>query len=237
MMLELTFCKSGPLPHPLLPRSHLPLLLRAMALDRLITPRDIPRVLQPLAMVKSEKVGLELLESVAPSQLYRIFRWLRGFCGERDTGEIALNALIPHVSTVLALSRFTDRVKEGLRVKVPKRAPRSLVTAVSSIAGSLGAPVEIEQCDEELAFQEWRTPPAVDLISHALGEAAAVGRDVLIEIMESGGAMVGRALLDLLGSERRAVLRLLVAFDFLRPYVTGGGLMFALTQKALEVIS
>ncbi|MEM0042502.1 MAG: hypothetical protein QXP94_01445 [Thermofilaceae archaeon] len=238
-MIELTFCESKPLPRPLFSSSSLPILFRAMVLDGLITPRLVSRLLQSSAMINCEGVTLELLESIAPSQVYRVFRWLRGFCREDHSypDEIALNVVIPHVSAVIALSSIFGRsTRTVVKAKVPRQAPRSLVAAVDRIAGIFGIPLEIQRCEESPALPVWSAPPAVDLISHALGEAAAAGRDILVEALESGGSIVGRALLDLLGRERRFVLKLLTTFDFLRPHVTGGGLVFALTQKSLEAL-
>ncbi|MEM0023646.1 MAG: hypothetical protein QW407_01010 [Thermofilaceae archaeon] len=238
-MIELTFCKSKPLPRPSFSSSSLPILFRAMVLDGLITPRHASRLIQSSAMIDREDVTLELLESIAPSQVYRVFRWLRGFCRE-DHGysdEIALNVIVPHVSVMIALSSIWSRsTRMVVKVKVPRQAPQSLVTTVDRIAGIFGIPIEIQRCDETPALPVWSAPSAVDLISCALGEAATVGRDVLVEVLESGGSIVGRALLDLLGRERRFILKLLTTFDFLQPHVTGGGLVFALTQKSLEVL-
>lgn len=236
-MIELTFCKVKSLPRPFLSHANLPLLLRAMVLDGLITSRDASHALQSSAIVDRDNITLELLESIAPLEVYRVFRWLRGFCCESReySDEIALNAIIPYTSSAIALSE-SKGAREGVKVKIPKQASQSLIAAVDRIVSFLGVPLEIERCDEPLALQVWSPPPVIDLISHALGDAATVGKDVLAEVLGSGGAMVSRALLDLLGSERRFALKLLVAFDFLRPYVAGGGLVFALTQKALEVL-
>lgn len=236
-MVELTFCETKPLPRPSLTHSSLPLLLQAMILDRLIVARDASRVLQSAALINHGRMTLELLESTAPSEAYRVFRWLRGFCseGQEDSGRIALNASLPHTSAVIALSGL--RGAEGsVRVRMPRRAPPSLVVAVDRVISHYGLLMEIERCDEPLAPQTWSAPPAIDMIAHALGDAAALGRDVLAEVLESGGAIVGKALLGLLDRGQHFVLKLLVAFDFLRPHTTGSGLVFALTQKAFEAL-
>lgn len=236
-MIELTFCEAKPLPRPSISHSSLPLLLRAMLLDGLIVARDASRVLQSAAIVNRGCMTLELLESIAPSETYRVFRWLRGFCSEDQEGlaRIALIASLPHTSVVIALSGLKG-AQGNVRVRIPKRAPPSLIAAVDRVVSHYGLPMEIERCEEPLAPQTWSAPPSIDLIAHALGDAAAVGRDVLAEVLGSGGAIVGRALLGLLDREQHFVFKLLVAFDFLRPHATGGGLVFVVTQKAFEVL-
>lgn len=241
-MVALSFCIKSLLPPPIVDRSNAQFLLRALVADRLLTSTEASRILQSLVLLKAEQFSLEHVEGVAPADCYLTIRWLRGFFAENNTEQpdrIPLVAELPHASVAAALLNLKNfNVKLVNPVfEIPATAHAKLLQAVSIVCETFGVHPVIQHSEDPPAQPLWRAPRKINLLGTTFGACAVRAREILEEVFESGGAMPSRALLDLLKAEERQTLAHLVFFDYLRSYATPSGLVFTLTNKALEIIT
>lgn len=223
-----------------LARRAVDVLLLSMVRDGLIAPRHRRALLSALTLLSREEVTLEVLESIAPSDVYRVFRHLRGMFSNSIEGlpavyplllEMPLTSVLPPLYT-LALSPW--RPSKVVIEACPGLEPRTL-RILEHASAALGVAVEFVKCKRgpgALAVLGEAEP--IDMLEIALGDLREVGSDILSEIVGGGGVMTGRALMDLLNEQGLKALKLLLAFDFLRAYPSQGGLLIYVSEKGLE---
>lgn len=218
-----------------LPLGSTHLFLATLEQDRVISPQDRYRTLQPLS-VYGKEVTPEVLESCSPSGTHLTFRWLRNFfTGEEpQTSEISATPLLPHSSLFAALMVATQQERSVL-VELPKGSTNSLLSVIDRVARTIPVGIEVAEVETSGIPIPTHAPRATKMLEVAFGERASYVWDLLNEVFESGGSVSGRVLLDLLGEEVK-LLKPLVAFDFLRVRGSSGGAIFTLTLKGLECV-
>ena len=236
-MLRLSFCVGRALPAPKFSKRSLSQLVHAMVADRLLSRRDATRLMNALALLDLNEVGLGNVEAVAPSTAHLTIRWLRGFFDEAAgaEGAIPLSYELPHVTAAAALA--SAPTAEEAVIEAPQALDRSILSAVEVVCASFGVRAIVKRTERGAARVPWREPQAVDLLAMAFGGQSLRAQAILSEVLESGGAVPAKVLLTLLSEGERRLLVRLVAFDFLQVASLAGGLTFALTLKALEALA
>lgn len=214
------------------------LFLKTLILEGLLGSREYNRILGVLANYVREQVTLEFLEGVSPSDIYLLFRWLRGFFTSKfskSTNRFSLIPTLPYASTTAILATAWDFSKEiKVTLELPQSPPQAIIRAVKQVSNLLGFPMTIEKSNSSLIHPVWIKPPFIDLLKVTMGTSATLARDVLGEVMESGGSITSRALFELVGRDKLSLIKRLLDFDFLSIQSTQGGFVFCLTKKGLE---
>ncbi|MEM1508716.1 MAG: hypothetical protein QW291_06505 [Thermofilaceae archaeon] len=214
-------------------------LLFSMRFDGLLTATHRRLILGALASYLGDKLTVSILESLAPCPVYSIFRWLKFFFKDEIDEPPVTYQLIPYMpvtSTLPVIYSLVDLL-DTVIVEVPPSYDTRSFENVEKACRSQGINFELRQ--RPLTLTETYRPcvsrTSEDLLS-ALGDFREVALGILKEVLESGGAVMARVLLDLLNSTHLMVFKYLIAFDFLRAQPTQSGLIFYLTRKGLEAI-
>ncbi|RLE88478.1 MAG: hypothetical protein DRJ96_02775 [Thermoprotei archaeon] len=235
-------CSTPPTQRPpvRLARRAVDVLLLSMVRDGLIAPRHRRALLSSLTLLERDEVTLKVLESIAPSEVYRVFRYLRRVFSDDVEGlpavyplllEMPLTSVLPPLYT-LALSPW--RPSKVMIEACPGLEPR-VMRILEHASAALGVSVEFVKCRGGAgALAVLGEAEPIDMLEIALGDLKKTGSDILSEVVGGGGVMTGRALMDLLDEQGLRALRLLLAFDFLRAYPSQGGLLIYVSEKGLE---
>ena len=221
------------------------ILLYSALRDGLITSRHRQAILGRLSSIKRGAVTLDLLEGIAPSDSYRVFRYLRRFFStsvDPAPAVYPLQPTMPYTSLLPPLytlatspwkpARIVVELSKG--VEMDSRLLRDAEVAASLMGAELTVVKEKRSLGASSPIYEEVEP--VDLLAVALGDLRQVGADILSEVVGGGGVITGKALLELLDERGVRALRLLLYFDFLRMYPSQGGLLIYISEKGLECV-
>ncbi|MCX8181204.1 MAG: hypothetical protein N3E41_07535 [Thermofilaceae archaeon] len=147
----------------------------------------------------------------------------------------SLITTLPYASATAILATVWDFSKEiRVTLELPQRPPQAVIRAVKRVSSLLGFPLIVEKGSSSLIHPVWTKPPFIDLLEVAAGPHASLARNILGEVLESGGFITRRALFELVDRDAVSLIRQLLDLDFLSAQTTQGGLIFCLTKKGLE---
>lgn len=213
------------------------ILLFSMRFDGLLTATHRRLILGALASYPGDKLTMSILESLAPCPVYSIFRWLKLFFKDEIDELPVTYQLVPHIPVTSTLPVIYSLVTllDMVIVEVPPSYDTHPFETVEKACRSQGINFELRQrsLTPTGVGRPYVSRASGDLFL-ALGDFREVALEILEEVLESGGAVMARALLDLLDSTHLMVFKYLIAFDFLRVQPTQSGLIFYLTRKGLE---